>query len=258
MDWEFPEIDGGERITLSASTYVAWKKCPESANARLQGIYGPDSKPAFTGILAHRIFARHLNSGVIPDESFSQACREEIGNSTLNSKMGPLGLKPSTLAGVIEEVRGLYGRFVKIPGEGFVGAEVDLAHETASEVRLVGKVDAVYRQDLGGHRLVDWKTGDLYEVEDQLAFYSAVWALERGEIPALVEAISVRTAERIEAVPSSEDVRQVLADLGSLATQVRRAWSTGEGMERRGGPWCRFCPILENCEEGIATGALLN
>ena len=172
MSLSIPDVVPGDPIRLSASTYMAWKKCPDSANARLQGIYGPDTRPAFLGILAHRIFSRHLTAGPIKSDEFAQACREEIGSSNLNHKLAGLEIKPSTLVGVIEEVRVLYDRFTRLPTEGFEGSEVDIKHQTDSGIELVGIVDAVYREDLGGHRLVDWKTGELGEPEDQLMFYA--------------------------------------------------------------------------------------
>lgn len=247
----------GEEIRLSASTYVAWKKCPDSANARLQGIYGPDSRPAFLGSLAHRVFSRHLTAGPISSDEFVQACREEIGGSALNNKLAGLEMKPSVLAGVIEEVRGLYERFTKFPGDGFEGSEVQVDHETEDGVRLVGTVDAVYREDINGHRLVDWKTGELGEPQDQLMFYALLWALDRGEIPAYVEAVSVRTGERYRAVPSGNDVETVARDIAELVNGMRQAWSSNGRLEKRGGPWCRYCPILADCPEGQATEALL-
>lgn len=252
-----PRVSPGDEIRLSASTYVAWKKCPDSANARLQGIYGPDTRPAFLGSLAHRIFARHLTSGPIATEEFVQACKEEIGGSNLNHKLAGLSLKPSALAGVIEEVRGLYERFTKLPREGFEGSEVVMDFENDDGVHLVGTIDAVYREDLGGHRLVDWKTGDIGDSEDQLLFYSLLWALDREEIPAYVEAVSVKTGERYQTVPSSDDVNLVAADVARLVDEIRKAWSDGLALERNGGPWCKFCPILEDCAEGQAAGALL-
>ena len=155
-----PPVTPGDAVRLSASTYVAWKKCPDSANARLQGLYGPDSRPAFLGSLAHRIFARHLTAGPISSEEFVQACKEEIGASGLNNKLGSVGLKPSTLAGVIEEVRSLYERFIKLPGEGFEGSEVVLDFQNDDGVQLVGTaarkagilsfvVDGIHPHDLG-------------------------------------------------------------------------------------------------------------
>ncbi len=258
MPVDLPHVIPGDEIRISASTYVAWKKCPESANVRLQGIYGPDTRPAFLGSLAHRIFARHLTAGPIASEEFVQACKEEIGGSGLNNKLGGLSLKPSALAGVIEEVRGLYARFVKFPDDGFEGSEVAMDHESDGDVRLVGTIDAVYREDLGGHRLVDWKTGDIGDAEDQLLFYSMLWAIHRDELPAYVEAVSVKTGERYRTVPSAADVKRVAAEVGELVNQVRRSWSEGLGLDRSGGPWCRYCPVLGDCAEGTSTTALLD
>lgn len=252
-----PHVLPGDRVRLSASTYVAWKKCPDSANARLQGLYGPDSRPAFLGSLAHRIFARHLTSGPIASEEFVQACREEIGGSNLNHKLAGLEMKPSTLAGVIEEVRVLYERFTRLPGEGFEGSEVVMDYENDDGVQLVGTIDAVYKEDLGGYRLVDWKTGEIGDAEDQLLFYSLLWALENQEVPAYVEAVSVKTGERYRTVPSTDDVTRVAADVARLVEEMRRAWSDGTGLATTGGPWCRYCPVLDDCAEGQSTEALL-
>jgi hypothetical protein len=253
----FPAVIDGDRIRVSATVYVTYKKCPGQANAHLQGIYGPDSRPAFLGTLAHRIFNRHLTGGPIASEDFRQVCREEIGGSTLNNKIAGLELKPSIIDAVIEETRGLYERFVRLPTEGFEGSEVPLLIEPAAGVELVGKVDAVYREDQGGHRLVDWKTGELGESEDQLLFYALLWALEKSEVPAFVEAVSVRTGERFNTVPSSGDLNRVAAEVGALVNEMRLAWASGVEPVRTGGPWCRYCPILAECAEGQAAGAEL-
>jgi len=258
MSVSIPHVIPGDPIRLSASTYVVWKKCPDSANARLQGIYGPDSRPAFLGSLAHRIFSRHLTAGPITSEEFVQACREEIGGSNLNHKLAGLEMRPSSLAGVIEEVRGLYERFTKLPNEGFEGSEVSLDYKTDDDVQLVGTIDAVYREDLGGHRLVDWKTGELGEPEDQLMFYALLWALDHEDVPSYVEAVSVRTGERYRAVPSSDDVGRVANEISELATEMRRAWREDASVPKRGGPWCKFCPILNDCDEGKSVESLLN
>lgn len=257
MGVSIPPVVPGDEIRISASTFVAWKKCPESAHIRLQGIFGPDSRASFLGNLAHRIFARHLSAGPIASEEFVQACKEEIGGSGLNNKIGGLELKPSTLAGVIEEVRALYERFVRLPGEGFEGSEVALDHLTDDGVSLVGTIDVVYREDLGGHRLVDWKTGEITDAEDQLLFYALLWVLDRDELPAYVEAVSVKTGERFRAVPSTADVEEVAGEIGKMADEIRTAWQTGGELSRHGGPWCRYCPILDDCPEGRSAHALL-
>lgn len=257
VEVSFPEFVDGDVIRVSASTYMTFQRCPESANARLQGIFGPDSRAGFIGTLAHRVFSRHLTAGPITSEEFVQACREEIGGSNLNQKMVSLELKPSQLAAAIEEVRGLYERFTKLPTEGFEGSEVSLHAEPGGGVELVGSVDAVYREDLGGHRLVDWKTGELGESEDQLLFYSLLWAIDRDELPAYVEAVSVRTGERFRTVPSGDDVRGVAEGVGDLVNKIRSSWHDGAELERRGGPWCKFCPLLADCREGQSADALL-
>lgn len=257
MPVSMPAVAHGDPIRISASTYLAWKRCPDSANARLQGRYAPDTKPAFLGSLAHRIFSRHLSAGPISTEEFVQACREEIGASTLNNKLSALQLRPSTLAGVIEEVRSLYERFVKLGDEGFEGTEVDLAHEPGGDVQLVGTVDAVYVEESGGHRLVDWKTGELGQPEDQLLFYALLWALGHDELPAYVEAVSVRTGERYRKVPGAGEIERVATEIAQLVDEIRGAWRDGVSLERHGGPWCVYCPILEECEEGKSAEALL-
>ena len=88
----------GDAIRISATTYVTYRQCPARAAARLQGIYGPDTRPAFLGALAHRVFSRHLTSGPIPSDEFVQACREEIGGSALNNKLGGLELRPAPVS----------------------------------------------------------------------------------------------------------------------------------------------------------------
>jgi hypothetical protein len=124
-------------------------------------------------------------------------------------------------------------------------------------VQLVGTIDAVYREDLGGHRLVDWKTGEVGDAEDQLMFYSLLWALDQHEMPAYVEAVSVKTGERYRTVPSADDVKRVATEIGQMVDAIRRAWNDGAALPRNGGPWCRFCPLLDDCPEGQATEALL-
>ena len=253
----FPEVAPGDPVRISATAFATYEQCPAQAGARLQGVYGPDTRASFLGGLAHRVFSRHLTSGPIPSEQFVQACREEIGGSALNHKLGDLEMRPSALAAVIEEVRALYDRFVKLPGEGFEGSEQTIEAAVGDGVDLVGTVDAVYREDLGGHRLVDWKTGELGDPENQLLFYALLWALDRGEVPAYVEAVSVRTGERYRAVPTAGDVAGVAVAVAAMVDAVRASWASGVGLARIGGPWCRHCPLLEECPEGRTATELL-
>jgi hypothetical protein len=236
---------------VSATLFVTYTKCPDQALGRLRGFYPPESRASFKGGLAHRIFARHLNDGVIGSSAFEKVCRQEIG-SGMNPKLGALGLKPSQLSGVIKEVGDLYDRFKALSGAGFRASEVFVEVEPAADLKLRGSIDAVF-DDEDGVRLIDWKTGGLYEVEQQLGFYAMLWAMDRGELPSRVEAVSIGSGERITAVPDLGGVRSTAAAVASMVGEVRRTFATGaDQLERVGGPWCRFCAQLDSCSEGAA------
>ncbi len=251
---DFPPVIDGEAMTVSATTYVAYRQCPEQAAGRLRGEYGADSPRSFVGGLGHRIFARHLRDGPIDD--VAQACREEIG-AGMNPKLASLGLRPSGLAGLIREVGDLYARFKAQAFEGFVAAEVQLEVEPAPGLVLRGAVDAVFDDD-GARRLVDWKTGRLGEESGhQLAFYTLLWALDRQALPARAEAVSVATGERHSELPTAEGVGSTAAAVAAMVDALRAAWSAGRDAERRGGPWCRYCPQLDECAEGAGAVRVL-
>jgi len=248
----------GEDVRVSATSYLTYKQCPARADARYQGHYGTASRSSFVGSLAHQVFRRHLVSGPIDEAGFEQACREEIGGSQrLNNAMRDLSMKPSDLSGVFEEVRALYQRFVRFPQEGFEGAEIAFDIAAAAGVALVGQIDAVYTGDPEGHRLVDWKTGELGEAGEQMGFYALLWMLDRKQLPVSIEAISVKTGERFSSVPVTEDVVKVAREVSHMVDDLRIHWSSGTEFERRGGPWCQYCPVLVGCSEGEATVKIL-
>jgi RecB family exonuclease len=231
------------------------------ALGRLRGAYPADTVASFRGSLAHRIFARHLVSGPIPDGDVSQACREEIGapDGHLNRKLAPLELnRPSRLAPVIAEVGDLYARFKRFPADGFRSAEVNLEADVGGGVLLRGRVDAVFENESGAPSIIDWKTGSwLEDAEPQLSFYALVWALERGTLPARAEAVSVQTGERTGIDPTVDQADRTAREIAEMVDTLRAAFATGEDLERRAGPHCRWCPLLGECAEGAAAIEIL-
>jgi len=249
---DFPLVPPGDPLVVSATLYTTYHKCPDQALGRLRGIYPEESRAAFRGGLAHRVFARHLTGGAIGASDFDQVCREEIGQG-MNPKVSALGLKPSQLKAVIKEVGDLYGRFKTLSSDGFRVAEVFVEVEPTKDLTLRGSIDAVFDETDGVVRLVDWKTGGLYEVEQQLAFYAMLWAMDTGAIPGRVEAVSIGSGERITAEPSLRDIEETAAGVVDLVRIVRQAFAAGhDEIDRTAGPWCRFCPLLDQCDEGAA------
>lgn len=245
-------------MSVSATLYRTYELCPQQALGRLQGVYAPDSPASFKGSLAHLVFARHLQRGAIPADEFEQACREEIGGSNLNMKLSSVGvIKPSQLRSVLAEVGDLYERFRKFPADGFRAAEVPLESEPAEGVTLRGKVDAVFDDPDHGTKLIDWKTGShLDDAPIQLSFYAMAWAIERNELPGWVEAVSVQTGERVGVEPSVESAERTAAAVSAMVGELRGAFAARFDLERRAGPHCRWCPLLETCSEGAAATAI--
>lgn len=242
-------------MSISASLYTTYQRCPGHALGQMQGRYGPESRASFSGMLAHRIFARHLTTGPIAPDGFAAACRQEIGQA-LNGKLGALQMRPSELRGVIAEVGELYTRFQAVSAGGIRFVEAELEVTVSPDVRLRGRIDAVFA-DGGGVRLVDWKTGRLDGAADQLDFYALLWALDRGELPTVVEAASVVSGEKYATTPDVRSVRSTSQRVVEMVAELR-AGLGGGAASRRGGPWCRFCPLRRECAEGVAALRVLS
>lgn len=247
----FPEVTPGEPLVISATMYTTFLRCPDQALARLRGHYPPENRASFRGGLAHRVFARHLRDGPIAGTDVEQACREEIGQA-LNPKVVDLNLRPSELRRLIREVGDLYERFKRFPDEGFEAAEVFMECEPSPGLTLRGAVDAVFSDPETGTRLIDWKTGQIGQANEQLSFYGLLWLLDRDELPGRVEAVSVASGERLEATPSIETLAATASDVARVASSLRTAVASGATLERRAGAWCRYCPIVDGCSEGGA------
>jgi hypothetical protein len=252
----FPAIERGEAVSISASLYITYLRCPMQALAQMQGTYGPESRAAFSGMLAHRVFARHLTSGPIEPDRFTGVCREEIGQA-MNPKLASLSLRPSELRGVIAEVGALYERFQSISTDGCRSVETELGVEVSPDVTLRGRIDAVF-DDERGVRLVDWKTGALGGAQDQLAFYALLWGLQHGELPAVVEAASVASGERFEEVPLVATVSETAQRIAAMISVLRTGFVDESSVPRSAGPGCAYCPLQGDCAEGRAALRVLS
>jgi hypothetical protein len=247
----FSEVTPGAPLVISATMYTTFLRCPDQALARMRGRYPPESRASFRGGLAHRVFARHLRDGPIAATDIEQACREEIGQA-LNPKVVDLNLRPSELRRLIREVGDLYERFKRFPVEGFEAVEVFMECEPSPGLTLRGAVDAVFSDPEIGTRLIDWKTGQIGQADEQLSFYGLLWVMDRDELPGRVEAVSVASGERLEATPSLETLAATASDVARIASSLRMAVASGAALERRAGAWCRYCPIVDGCSEGGA------
>jgi hypothetical protein len=153
---------------------------------------------------------------------------------------------------MIQEVSDLYTKFKVLSTGGFSAAEVLVQVEPQPDLVLRGSIDAVFAEE-DGVRLVDWKTGGLYETEQQLGFYAMLWALAKGRLPVAVEAVSIGSGERVSSGPSAEDIATTAQEVADLATVMRTTFDQNrEQIDRIAGPWCRYCPQLDTCREGAA------
>ena len=128
--------------------------------------------------------------------------------------------------------------------------KVMLEVEPSAGVTLRGSIDAVFDDGEAGTRLVDWKTAGLGDPGPQLSFYSLLWAMQRrdpGESGGGVRGFGERTDE----VPCGGRAGNRAAG-GTSRHRTPHELERGGSFERVAGPWCRWCPLLDECSEGQA------
>lgn len=245
-----------EPIRVSASLYSLYRKCPQQALARHQGVYGKGSMASLKGGLAHKVFAEHLEGRPIEDDVFAQRCRELVGEH-MWGPMGDVNPRPSEFNAMVSEVKDLYDRFRQLPTDGFVAAEKEVDAGLDDGTTLVGRVDAVFERS-DGTVIVDWKTGSYLDDSDaQLDFYALAWKLVNGAPPSSVEAASLATGEQYQRHPDTTSLAATEAEVREMVTAIRAAVEAMTELERRGGPHCRWCPLLDDCSEGSTAVELL-
>jgi hypothetical protein len=253
----FGDLVEGVPLNISASLFTVYSKCPQQALARVQGIYGAPSVAAFKGNLAHKIFASHLEDGEIPSEEFEQRCKEMVGRH-FGEQMASLHMTKSSFSGVVVQVGELYERFKLLPTDGFSAAETPFDVDLGNGLTLKGRIDAVY-DDEHGRRIVDWKTGSfLGDAAPQLEFYAMAWQVLHDELPIATEASSLATGENMHIAPTQESVESTIHSVGEMVERLRLAIEAGSDLARVAGPYCRWCPLLDTCDEGASALEILS
>jgi RecB family exonuclease len=152
----------------------------------------------------------------------------------------------------------MYESFKRLPIDGFDGAEVDVDTEPVEGIRIRGRVDAVFSDD-DGVRIVDWKTGSfLDDSEPQLDFYAMAWRFMHGELPTAMEAISLKTGEKRLLSPTIESVGGTEDRVAAMIEDLRTAIRDRSELSRTAGPYCSWCPLLDDCNEGAAALEILD
>ena len=253
----FADLSEGEPLSISASLFTVYSKCPQQALARVQGIYGAPSVAAFKGSLAHKIFAHHLQDGEIPSEQFEQRCKELVGQH-FGGQMASLHMTNSGFSELVVGVEELYERFKLLPTDGFSSAETPFDVDLGNGLTLRGRIDAVY-DDENGKRIVDWKTGSfLGDAAPQLEFYAMAWQVLHDELSVATEASSLATGENMHIAPTQESVESTIHSVGQMIEQLRSAIEAGSDLARVAGPYCQWCPLLDTCDEGASALEILS
>lgn len=126
---------------------------------------------------------------------------------------------------------------------------VDLAQ---GRVRLSGKVDLMLGRP-GDKVIIDLKTGNANaQHREELRFYAMLDTITLGVPPRKLASYYLD-----EAVAHPEDVTQavLVAALHRTIAGIRRLVELerrGDEPRRRPGPPCRWCPLSEDCEPGLA------
>jgi hypothetical protein len=54
------------------------------------------------------------------------------------------------------------------------------------------------------------------------------------------------------------EISGVAVEIASMVDAIRGSWASGDELARIGGPWCRHCPLLDDCPEGKTATELLD
>lgn len=117
-----------------------------------------------------------------------------------------------------------------------------------------GYVDRI-EHDTDGHVVIsDYKTGrtpresDVGTKMQQLQLYAYMLREMRGELPAKIQLLYVRSGVKFEAIPSDQSMRYITMRTTAAYDAIERACTTGEFKPRKSG-LCNFCAYKPWCPE---------
>ena len=121
---------------------------------------------------------------------------------------------------------------------------------------LVGKVDlslGVAEGHRAGKVIIDLKTGGFVPVHrEDLRFYALVETLRIGVPPRLIASYYLDQAHFVPEEVVEDTLTATIARVSDGVGRLMALLHRGEGPNKLPGPACRWCPLLETCDEGQA------
>ena len=121
---------------------------------------------------------------------------------------------------------------------------------------LAGKVDlslGVAQGHRAGKVIIDLKTGGFVPVHrEDLRFYALVETLRIGVPPRLIASYYLDQAHFVSEEVSEDTLTATIARVSDGVGRLMALLHRGEEPNKLPGPACRWCPLLETCDEGQA------
>jgi hypothetical protein len=121
---------------------------------------------------------------------------------------------------------------------------------------LVGKVDlslGVAQGHRAGKVIIDLKTGGFVPVHrEDLRFYALVETLRIGIPPRLIASYYLDQASFVPEEVGEDTLTATIARVSDGVGRLMALLHRGEEPNKLPGPACRWCPLLQTCDQGLA------
>ena len=121
---------------------------------------------------------------------------------------------------------------------------------------LVGKVDlslGVAQGHRAGKVIIDLKTGGFVPVHrEDLRFYALVETLRIGVPPRLIASYYLDQAHFVPEEVLEDTLTATIARVSDGVGRLMALLHSGEEPSKLPGPACRWCPLLQTCDQGLA------